>query len=585
MWSFIKNVFAIVIGLFVFTILSIIGIVFLVLISSGEEETIKSQSVLKLKLNKEIVERESEKLFSEGSLLPAGSVIGLLDLKEAIAEAKKDDKIKGIYLELSSIQSGFASLEEIRNSLLDFKRSGKFIVAYAESYTEGAYYIASVADKIFLPSSGSLEFNGLESEQLFFKGTLEKLDIKVEVFKVGSFKSAVEPFLLDKMSDSNRVQVKSFMNSIYDTYLTNVAMSRKLDVKKLKLISDSMLVRNAQDALAYGLITDLAYYDKVEEYIHSKTGQEKETKLKFISYSSLLNHKEAEKNETENKVAVIIANGEIISGRGNDEIIGSETLALQIRKAREDKKVKAIVLRVNSPGGSALASDLIWNEVILTKGVKPIIASMSDVAASGGYYISMACDTIVAQPNTITGSIGVFGLLLNAEAFLKEKLGVTTDRVKTGEFSDVGSATRTMTNYERKIIQQEVEKIYEEFTSKAAQGRNMPQEELKRYAQGRVWSGSEALKIKLVDTLGGIDQAIKIAALKAKLEDYETVYWPEQKNIFWKQLLTGMSDGETDTESMLKKELGFVYPYLHSVKELNKLNGVQARMPFKLIIK
>jgi protease-4 len=588
MKSFIKSVFTVAAGLLVFTIFGFVTLVIIVSIfASGKDDTIKSQSVLKLKLDKEIVERESQELFSGGGFVPKGSSIGLMDLTKAISIAKTDENIKGIYLDVNTVRAGLASLEEIRNSLVDFKKSGKFIVAYGESYSEGAYYLASVADKIYLPPSGSLEFNGLESEQLFLKGTLEKLNIKVEVFKVGSFKSAVEPFILDKMSDSNRVQVKSFLNSIYDNYLTNVSVSRKIEKQKLKLISDSMLVHNGQDALDYGLITNLEYYNKTEEFIRSKTGQEKKDKIKFVSYSALLESQEYKSKSSDNKVAVIIANGEIRSGKGDDETIGSETLAAQIRKAREDDEIKAIVLRINSPGGSALASDVIWNEVLLTRKVKPIIASMSDVAASGGYYIAMACDTIVAQPNTITGSIGVFGLILNMEAFLKEKIGITTDREKTGLFSDVGSATRTLTPYERKMIQQEVEKIYDDFTSKASQGRKMTQDELKRYAEGRVWSGSEALNIKLIDKLGGINDAVKLAAVKAGLkENYEIVYWPEQKSSFWKNLLSGISDGEASTqEQILKKELGYLYPYLNSVKDLDKLNGVQTIMPYKLIIK
>lgn len=587
MGNFIKNVFTVVVGLFIFLIISFLGLLFIIsMIASDGDVGLKSDSVLKLKLDKEIVERESEKLFSAGSLIPTGSTIGLIDLKEAIELAKKEDKIKGIYLELSMVRGGFASLEEIRNALLDFKKSGKFIVAYGEAYSEGAYYIASVADKIFLPPSGIVELNGLESELVFFKGTLEKLDIKVEVFKVGNFKSAVEPFLLDKMSDANRQQVKSFMNSIYDTYLTNVAKSRNIDLNRLTVISDSMLVHNAKDALNYNLVTDLEYYDKAEAFIRSKTGQQKDDKINFVSYSELLDNKD-QLELSDQRVAVIIANGEIITGKGNDEIIGSETIAAQIRKARENEKIKAIVLRVNSPGGSALASDVIWNEVVLTKGVKPIIASMSDVAASGGYYISMACDTIVAQPNTITGSIGVFGLVLNVEEFLKGKLGITTDREKTGKFSDIGSPTRTLTAYERQIIQKEVEQIYEDFTSKAAQGRKVTQEELKKYAEGRVWSGKEALNIKLVDTLGGIGDAIRIAAGKAGLkEEYDVVYWPEQKNLYWKQLLSGMGkDDDAEANVVLKKELGFVYPYLKSARDIEKLNGIQARMPYRLIIK
>ncbi len=587
MWNFIKNVFTIATGFFVFTILSVIGLIIIVaLFSVGKDERIKNVSVFKIKLDKEIVERESENFFSGGGFLPKASTIGLMDITEAIALAKKDDKIKGIYLELNTVQAGFASLEEIRSSLVEFKKSGKFIVAYGESYSEGAYYLASVADKIFLPSSGSLEFNGLESEVMFFKGSLEKLNVKVEVFKVGSFKSAVEPFILDKMSDSSRVQVKTFLNSIYDTYLTNVSISRNINKQKLKLISDSMLVHNAKDALAYQLITNLDYYDKVEEYINSKTKQEKGEKINFIGYSSILDDNKGVEGLSKNKVAVIIANGEIRSGKGNDDIIGSETLSAQIRKAREDENVKAVVLRINSPGGSALASDVIWNEVVLTRKVKPIIASMSDVAASGGYYIAMACDTIVAQPNTITGSIGVFGLVLNIETFLKEKLGVTTDRVKTGNFSDIGTATRTLTAYERKSIQQEVNEIYDDFTAKAALGRKMSQDELKRYAEGRVWSGTDALKIKLVDKLGGINDAITLAANKAGLkEEYELVYWPEQKNLFWKELLSGMSEGDTDMESLIKGEVGFIYPYIKSVKDLEQMNGIQTRMPYKIVIK
>ncbi|HVD98771.1 MAG TPA: signal peptide peptidase SppA [Cytophagaceae bacterium] len=587
MWNFIRSVFTIVIGIFVFIFISIIGLIMIgSMMSSENDGKIKQASVLKLKLDKEIVERESEKIFN-GVFLPGRATIGLVELKEAIEEAKTNENIKGIYLDLNRVQAGFATLEEIRNALLDFKKSGKFVVAYGESYSEGAYYLASVSDKIFLPPTGMLEFNGLESELLFFKGTLEKLDIKVEVFKVGTFKSAVEPFILDKMSDANRAQMKSFMNSIYATYLANVAVSRKIEEAKLRKVSDSMLVHNASDALTYGLITDLDYYNKAETFIRSKTGQAEDEELNFVSYNSLLDNKAEKIKVAEDKIAVIIASGEIISGKGNDEIIGSETLAAQIRKARNDKHVKAIVLRVNSPGGSALASDVIWNEVVLTKGVKPIIASMSDVAASGGYYISMACDTIVAQPNTITGSIGVFGLMLNMEKFLKEKMGVTTDREKTGQFSDIGSVTRTLTDYERKMIQKEVEQIYEDFTSKAAQGRHMPQDELKRYAEGRVWSGREALKIHLVDTLGGVSDAISIAAQKAGLkEKYDVVYWPEQKNMFWKQLLSGVGgDDEARVDAALQKELGMLYPYIRSVKDLDQLNGIQARMPYKLIVK
>ncbi len=586
MWNFIKNVFTVVVGLILFNILVLSGILLLVGVSSTKNtETINNQSVFQLKLDKEIVERENEKLFSGTSILPSGSTISLIELKRAIALAKKDDKIKGIYLDLSTVQAGFATLEEIRNALLDFKKSSKFIVAYSEYYSEGAYYLASVADKIILPPSGSLEFNGLESEVVFFKGALEKLDIKVEIFKVGTFKSAVEPFFLDKMSEPNKTQVASFMNSIYDVYLKNVALSRSIDKSRLKIISDSMLVRNAKDALNYKLITDLAYKNEADDFMRAKMNLSEKDELNFISYKTIVDN-DINLNTNEAKVGVIIANGEIISGRGSDDVIGSETIAEQIKKAREDDNVKAIVLRINSPGGSALASDVIWNEVVLTKGIKPIIASMSDVAASGGYYIAMACDTIVAQPTTITGSIGVFGLVLNTEKFLKDKLGITTDRVKTGEFSDIGSSTRSLTIYEKTIIQKEVDGIYEDFTSKAALGRKMTQEQLKKIAEGRVWSGNEALENKLIDVIGGLEDAIAIAQNKANLEgNYSVVYLPEQKNLFWKDVISGIGDEESAKWNKLKSELGLFFPYFTSIKEIEKLEGVQARLPYKLIVR
>jgi protease-4 len=589
MWNFIKNVFAVLTGLVLFSIGSVVVfiiVIALVLNSSQSKEQLKANSVLKIKLDKEIVERENEDLLPNVRVFQSPAAIGLIELKQAIALAAENDDVRGIYLELSSVRAGFASLEEIRNALLDFKNSGKFVVAYGEAYSEGAYYLASVADKIILPPTGALELNGLESELVFFKGTLEKLDIEVEVFKVGTFKSAVEPFILDKMSDANRTQLRSFMNSIYDTYLSNVAVSRKIEKEKLKLISDSMLVRNAEDALEYKLITDLDYYQEVENYIRSNVSTKEDEKINFVSYKKLLQDTKEEGAKDKKNIAVIIANGDIVSGKGNEDRIGSESLSAQIRKAREDKDIKAVVLRINSPGGSALASDVIWNEVLQTRKVKPVIASMSDVAASGGYYIAMGCDAIVAQPNTITGSIGVFGLMLNTEAFLQNKLGITTDREKTGAYADLGSSTRSLTDHERAIIQQEVDRIYEDFTSKAADGRNMSQDALKEYAEGRVWSGTEALRIKLVDTLGGLQTAIELAARKAGLEEEPQIeYLPKQKSSILKDFFDGMGEGEEETQALLQKELGIIYPYVKTIKDLDKLNGVQARVPYRLIVR
>ena len=580
MKQFFKYVLATFVGLLIFTIISFLILIAIgIIVSSKKEVEIAENSVLKLKLNKPIVERDIDDPFSDLDLpfksSPGG--IGLRELTEALANAKLDDKIKGIYLELKSVPASFASLEEIRNSLLDFKSSGKFITAYGEVYSEGAYYLASVADKIFLNPVGLLEFNGLNAELWFFKGSFEKLEIVPEIFKVGDYKSAVEPLIRENMSEPNRIQVTSFLNSLYDHYLKNVSESRGIKLSTLENISDAMLIHSADDALKLGLITDIAYYDEVLDSIKKDLGLEKDEKVKFVS---LKKYKSAEKIikvvSSKNKIAVIFASGSIQLGKGDDDVIGSDKIAGEIRKARLDKKVKAVVLRVNSPGGDALASDIIWREVVLTSKVKPIIASMSDVAASGGYYISMGCDTIVAQPNTITGSIGVFGLWFNGKNFLKNKLGITVDGVKTGNFSDIGTFSRPVTDLERAIIQGEVDRIYEDFTSKAAQGRGLSVDSLKKLAGGRVWSGVEALNNGLIDVLGGLDDAIKIAAKAADIEDdYKIKYLPPKKK-FFDELLSGLKD-ETRIR-ILQQQLGDLYPYVKSLQELQKMKGVQARM-------
>jgi protease-4 len=591
MGQFLKFILATIIGLFIFSFL--IVMLFIAVISSassGSDNVVSDNSILKIKINKNIEERESDDFF--GSLSPfdanEGGTIGLLNLRQAIKHAKGDNKIKGIFLELHNTQTGFATLEELRNTLLDFKKSGKYVIAYSESYSEGSYYLASVADKIFLPNSGEVEINGLNMELLYFKGTLEKLQIKPEVFKVGTYKSAVEPFILDQMSEANRLQLKSFLNSIYDEYLRNVAKSRGIDEKFLKEISQSMLVRNSDDALKYKIVTDLGYYDNVEEYLRTKLGLGKNEKIKYISYpkydANL--YKENDSEDEDKDIAVVFASGAIEQGMGNAETIGSEKIAGEIRKARLNDKVKAIVLRINSPGGSALASDIIWREVMLARKDKPIIASMSDLAASGGYYIAMACDTIVANKTTITGSIGVFGLLFNGKDFLKDKLGITSDREKTGKYSDIITFTRELTDDERAIVQEEVERIYGDFTQKAADGRKMNVDSLRKIAEGRVWSGIEGKQNGLVDLYGGLDEAIAVAAKKAGLkEGYTTGYFPEQKNLFLKELFTQLGGEDEGAAFNFNSEFSKFYPYIKTIKDLEKMEGIQARLPYEIIIK
>ncbi|TAH26071.1 MAG: signal peptide peptidase SppA [Cytophagales bacterium] len=586
MLGFLKNVLSTIVGLALFLFVIVFtGIAILMSAMPEEKEKVKSTSVLRLKLDAPIVERDPDNFLSKFS--PFSGVepsIGLIELKELITKAKSDSSIKGIFLDISMVNAGYATLQELRNKLIDFKSSQKFIVAYGEFYNEKSYYLASIADKIYLPPSGNLEFNGLESEIMFLKGALEKLEIKAEIFKVGEFKSAVEPLFLDKMSDASRTQTRSFLNAINNNCLSEIALSRNIPLEQLQKISDSMLVRSAHNALELGLITDLAYYDNLEQYIQEKLKISSDEEINFISYStyknSILNQPQNTAADN-NKIAVIIANGEINTGKSDDASIGSESLCEQIRKARKDENVKAIVLRINSPGGSALASDVIWREVTLTKKIKPIVASMSDLAASGGYYIAMACDTIIAQPNTITGSIGVFGISFNAESFLKNKLGVSTDRVNTGQFSDLGTITRPMTTFEKQIIQKEVENIYESFTSKAAEGRRMTLEKLKSIASGRVWAGSEGKNNGLVDIYGGLDEAIQIAANMASTSDYQLLYLPERKNQYWNQLINQIGN----EEEALSKQLGIFYPYLKNIRNVKKLEGIQARMPFEIYLK
>jgi protease-4 len=586
--GFLKQVLAVVTGFLLFLIIGFILLV-AVLSSGGDKKdaSINGSSVLKITLDNQIIERESDKLF-DGILDPMGSSvskIGLLQLREAIKDAASNSKIKGIVLDFKLPAAGIASWKELRDELVNFKKSGKFIIAYGEIYTEASYYIASVADEIYLPESGALEFNGMGVQMLYFKNLLNKIGVKTEVFRVGKFKSAVEPFTNDHMSDEDREQVKKYINSLHSVLLKDISDSRKISYAKLKTISDSMLVRNAADAKTYGLITHVAYYDELLSSLKTRLKLDSDQDVAFVSYKKLLSQKEEVKGrDSEKRIAVLFADGEIHSGKGEGESIGSETYINTLRKLREDKKVKAIVLRINSPGGSALASDLIWREIVLTKKVKPVIASMSDVAASGGYYIAMACDTIVASPASITGSIGVFGLLMNTEDLLNNKLGINTDRENTGLYSDIGSLTRPVTDAERGIIQNEVNNIYTTFLKKAAEGRHTSIQNIEQYASGRVWSGADAKSIKLIDVFGGMDEAIAIAIKKAKVSDnYELVYYPEQKNQELIQLINSIAGGDEEETSL--KTFGEYYSYYKVLKSLPEKQGVQARLPYLMEIR
>ncbi|MFM7903090.1 MAG: signal peptide peptidase SppA, partial [Bacteroidota bacterium] len=496
--------------------------------------------------------------------------------------ASKDPNVSGIYLEVPSVNGGMASMEEIRNALKAFKKSGKFVYAYADVYSQGGYYLASTADQVWMNPEGMLDMRGMSASIPFFKGALEKLEVRPEIIRHGKFKSAVEPFILDKMSDENRAQTAEYVDDLWSHYLSKVGESRKIQMDSLKSYAANFTVRTAADAVKMGLVDTLAYMDVFLKKLCDKTGKTDEDDLELMGLSKYYDFADPspEKEPTRDKIAVIYAVGDIVSGEGDESEIGSESLSKTIREVRTDDKVKAVVLRVNSPGGDALASDIIWREMELCRKAKPVIVSMGDVAASGGYYISCNADSIFAQPNTITGSIGVFGLMFNIQDMLKNKLGVTYDSYNTGSYADLGSMTRPMTESERAIMQGFVEQTYATFTGRVSDGRSMSVAQVDSIGQGRVWSGVDAHRLGLVDALGGINEAIAAAAKKAGLKNYRIADYPKQKDPI-KALLNDFS-GESAVKAFEKRfEVGS--QYLKTIERVKKMKGIQARFIYDRI--
>ena len=577
--NFFKNVLASLLGLIIFSFLS-----FLILIgigTAGDAEkrvNVEPSSILYINLSGILQERTVEDPLRD--LFPEVAIpeIGLHDLVSTIQHSIEDERINGIYLDHKLLSGGFASLKEIRDILVDFKSSGKTIYAYGEYLSEGDYYLASVADIFFLHPAGSLEFNGLMANITFFKGLFEKLEIQPEIFRVGAFKSAVEPYLRKNMSSENRFQYTSLLNNIYDIYLNDVSLSRGIQKGNLSKYSKELQVQVPEDAYRLKLVDSLGYKDELKSLIAADLGIEEISDINFISFQNY--KKSYKKKYARDKIAVVYANGPIVMAGDDTQVVGYK-IATEIRKARENKSVKAIVLRINSPGGSLVASDLIWHEVSLTKGVKPIIASMADVAASGGYYIAMSCDTIIAQPNTITGSIGIFGMWFNFEQLLENKFGITHDVVKTGAHSDLYTATRELTDFERSVIQKGVDKGYQTFITKAANGRGVTPEDIHEVGGGRVWSGIQALDNGLVDIMGNFDDAISLAVKMSGIEGaYRIVNYPEQKSMF--DIFLGTVTDEIRTFNPMNNDI--MAPYLEQIKELLGMKGIQARMTEDLII-
>ncbi|WP_420575636.1 signal peptide peptidase SppA [Ekhidna sp.] len=576
--AFLRNLLATIVGLIIFSFLGFFMLIGIVASASADEvPTVKTNSVLYFPMTGILQEKEVDDPFLT-VFADAPPVQSLLDIITAIDRAKTDDRIKGIYIEPMYLAGSYAGLQEIRDALLDFKESGKFVYAYGEYISESDYYVASVADSLFINPTGAIEFNGLHVNITFLKGMFDKLDIRPEVFRVGEFKSYVEPYIRKDLSEENRLQYSELLSSMYSIYLDNVANSVMIPAEKLSEISSQMKVNLPQDAADVGLIHKVGYEDELKGVMKQKLGLAEGNELRTMKMNKYIQATEAMDNYSSNKIAVIVAEGDIVMG-GDEGIIG-ETYAEEIRKARNDDRIKAIVMRVNSGGGSMTASDMIWRELMLTKGEKPVIASMGGAAASGGYYIAMPADTIIAQPNTITGSIGIFGMWFNFGEFLENKIGITHDVVKTGEYSDIYTVTRPLRDAERAIIQRGVNEGYEVFTQKVADARGMTQEDVKKIASGRVWSGEQALENGLVDQLGSFNDAIRLAASAAGIEDdYMVAYYPKEKP-FIEEILSKMNAKVQFTLFGMDTD-----PVTKAVKELNQHKGLQARVPGGLEVK
>lgn len=589
MKQFLKFTLASMLGVFLsFIFVFVIFVIFMTVLIAGLQTTkveeIPQNSVLEIKLNYFIPERsfQSPLAVSSFPFISLRKQIGLNEIIDNIRKAKTDFKVKGIYINLNNFTGGgIAVIEPIRRELLDFKKSKKFIIAFGDNISQRAYYLASAADKIYMTPEGSLDFRGLSVEMMFFKNTLDKLEIEPQIFQAGEYKSATESFKSDKMSEPNRRQITELLNSINEHFLKELETTRKIPYDSLKLISSNFLVRTPEDARKYKLIDELIYKDQVFDEMKKKARTDRNKKLSTVSIEDYTNVNVDGGTSNYNRIAVIYAVGEIANVSGNESIIGTENITDAIKKARDDERVKAIVMRVASPGGDALTSDIIWREVALAKKKKPFIVSMSGVAASGGYYISCAADSIVAEPNTITGSIGVFGIIPNMKNFFKNKLGISFDRVNTGKFSDYFNVNRPLTVEEKKIVQSEVDRIYKSFVSKVSVGRRKSFEEIQKIAQGRVWTGLQAKENGLVDEIGGLKDAIRIAAAKARVKQYSIVEYPTLRSI----MKTLLEDFSADAElSFLKLKLGDNFRAFDQLKQVGNLKGVQARLPVELDI-
>ncbi len=595
--NFFKIVLGTLVGLLIFCfILFMFGALSIFSLSKFTQSSkvvVKPNSVLKASFAAPIGERGYDSPF-DGLELPVAvgpeAKMGLDDILAALENAKDDSSIKGIYMDLSGVACGWVQLEDIRNKVIEFKESGKFVYAYGEGISQKAYYLASVADKVFLNPSGLIELKGFSQKIAFFKKGLDKLNIEPEIVYAGKFKSATEPLRMEQMSGENRQQIKEYLDDFYANYLIKVSNARGMSTDQLHNVIDNLLVREASDALEHNVVDDLLYESAVENLIRENVGLDTDEKINFVSMGKYIKSGVKDNTFSTNKIAVVYAEGDIVDGKGDGSNIASEPFKEILSKIRRDDKVKAVVLRVNSPGGSALASDIIWDEInqIKAKGI-PVVTSMSDLAASGGYYIAANSDKIYAESTTLTGSIGVFGILMDMDEFYNEKLGITFDTVKTNKFADFPTSvflTDDLDATEKDIIQKAIVNIYDQFKSRVADGRKMSVEQVEQLAQGRVWTGTQALKNGLVDEIGDLEDAIIHAAELAGLDGYRTVPYPKAVDPIQK-LMQRFSGTEEDAvaRALSNSKLAPVYKHYKSLEDLLEMNTYQMRLPYSIDIK
>lgn len=590
MKSFLKYTLATIVGIIISTFLFFIfGFIIVSIIVSSQNKPLEvsDNSIYMMKLNVPILERDDNNPFSSFNFftMEPTNELGLNVILESIKKAEQEENIKGIYLNLSLIQAGWGTVQEIRDALAEFKKTGKFILAYGDVYSQKAYYLATIADNVYLNPEGIIEFIGLRSEILFYKEAFDKLGIDVTVFRRGKYKSAAEPFMDNELSDENEQQVKQFLDQMWSNVLSDVAESRELGVDYLNKQADELTtIKSAALAMEAGLIDGLKYKDEIINELKTLVGLEDlDDKLPVMTTGRMdkVPKKRSAKGLTRDKIAVVYAQGAIVPGEGNQDNIGADRVSKAIRKARKDDNIKAIVFRINSGGGSALASEVIWREIKLAAKHKPVIASMGDVAASGGYYVVSHADTIVAEPNTITGSIGVLAMFYNARELFNEKLGISSDIVKTNPSADILNLLRPFSSFESQVITSYVDNAYQTFISHVAEGRGLSVQFVDSVGQGRVWSAIDAQELGLVDIIGNVDDAIHIAKEKAGLETYRIVELPELVDPFVELMKTITQDAGVNA---LKDELGPYYKYYDKLKKIENYQGIQAIMPYEIII-